>query len=112
MDLLRDFKVAFGVSVDELLHGTAGDVRHDADDTVATNREDGQRPAVIAAPNLEAGRLAGADQADLVEVAARLLDADDARQLRTSKRGGGGHVDRGPALDVVHDRRARWGEHT
>src|SRR5260370_29672602 len=77
---------------------------------MATHSEHGQRPAVIATPGLELWGLAGADEADLVQVATCLLDPDDAWQLRASNRGRRGHVHRGPADDVGHNRGADFGD--
>jgi hypothetical protein len=110
VNLLGGFVLAVGVSVDHLLHRAAGDVRDHADDALAADRQERKRPAVVATPDREAVRPARTDQTDLVEVAASLFDSDDARQLRASQRRCSGHVDRGPALDVVHDRRADLGD--
>src|SRR5204862_4367461 len=98
MDVLSNFVVTFAVSVDQPLHRATRDVGDDAYHAVAADGEDGQRPAVVAAPHPEVVGLAGAYESDLVEVAARLLDAEDARQLGAAEHGGRGHVDRGAAL--------------
>src|SRR5712692_3769585 len=86
VDLLRGLGVGLAVGVDHLLHRTAGDVRDDADDAVAADSQHWQGPAVVAAPDPEALRLARADETNLIEVPTRLFHPDDARQLCASKR--------------------------
>src|SRR5258705_11457045 len=103
MDLPSRVVVTAAEGLDEPLHRPTRDVRYDADHAVAADRQHGQRPAVVAAPDLESVRLARADEPDLVEVPAGFLGADDAGQLRAAQGGRGGHVDRRTALDVVHD---------
>src|SRR6266567_199546 len=78
MDPPSGVVVAAAEGVDEPLHRPTRDVRHDADHAVAADRQHGQRPAVVAAPDLESVRFARADEPDLVEVAAGFLGAVDA----------------------------------
>ena len=56
-------------------------VRRDRDDAVAAHREDRQGPGVVAGEDRDVARPVAADPGDLLEVAARLLDRDDARVL-------------------------------
>src|SRR5258708_9629444 len=101
VDVPRDIVVALQISLDHLRHRTTRDVGHDADDPIATHCKDRERPAVVAAPHPEVVWLPRAHKTDLVEVAARFLDAHDAGELGAAQRRGRGHLDRGPALDVV-----------
>src|SRR5467141_1811894 len=81
VDLPRGHVVGLVVGIDQLLHRAPGDVRDDADHAITADRKNGQRPAVITAPDSEALWLAGTDEAHLIQVATRLFDADDALQL-------------------------------
>src|SRR5438128_371676 len=101
----RDVGVRPHVGIDLLLHRPAGDVRDHADAAVPADSEDGKRPAVVAAPDLELLRLARADEPDLVQVAAGFLHADDAGEVSAAQGSRRGHVHRCAALDVVHDGR-------
>ena len=80
-------------------------VRCDRDDAVATQREDRQRPGVVAGEDRDVARPVAADPGDLLEVAARLLDRHDPRVLGQPQERVGVDVGAGPRRDVVDDDR-------
>ncbi len=98
--------VAAREGVPQLPHLPRAHMRRDADDAVAADGERRQEQVVVAAPEGEAGGTVAQDRAELGEVAARFLDADDVRVApREFEQRRRQHVRAGPARDVVHDDR-------
>ena len=87
---------------DQLARDLVGRDRHDA---VAAHRQDRQRPGVVAGEDRDVARALAADAGDLLEVAAGLLDRDDARVLGQPQERVGVDVRARPRRDVVDDDR-------
>jgi hypothetical protein len=83
------------------------DVRGDRDAADAAMGVEAKRGASLPDSWMKSGPAGDALLADALKLAGRVLDADDARQLRQLAHGFGRHVDDRAAGDVVDDDRQR-----
>ena len=90
---------------DERAHLGRDLVARDGDDAVAAHREDRERRRVVAGEDGHVARPVAADHRELLDVAARLLDRDDARVLGEPEERVGLDVRARPAGHVVDDDR-------
>ena len=112
MDCPRLVQATLGRPVHHLPDLAGDEVARDGDHAVAAQLDHRLGVVVVARPHQEALGRAAQDRLDLVEVAARLLDADDVRYLGQAERGLGRHVERGARRHVVEDawQRGRLGQ--